>query len=198
MYGHFTVSELQALRDKLQASLTARLTEPTEAAGANRSVKYAVRVQDIRRELGLSRGKSRGGDREGDGAAKVDWPPGCAACGDSGLRRVLRHVRDPRDRPVELFSAACNCDLGRARHQHQRVAYLADVVAAWTAAPSTFDGPFIDPGPEHHVAPDRRAEFVARAEARLAETRGVVDHLAAAAAPTRDTRPWFERDGVPA
>lgn len=51
MYGHLTKSELTTLRDKLQASLTARLTEPTEAAGANRSVKYAVRVQDIRREL---------------------------------------------------------------------------------------------------------------------------------------------------
>jgi hypothetical protein len=53
MYGHFTVAELEALRDKLQASLTARLTAPTEAAGANRSVKYAIRVQDIRRELEL-------------------------------------------------------------------------------------------------------------------------------------------------
>jgi hypothetical protein len=51
MYGHMTVAELEALRDKLQAALTAVLTGPTEAAGAARSVKYGQNPAAIRREL---------------------------------------------------------------------------------------------------------------------------------------------------
>lgn len=51
MYGHMTVSELTALRTRLQTALHDRLTAPTSASSAGRQVQYQQRVQDIRREL---------------------------------------------------------------------------------------------------------------------------------------------------
>ncbi len=47
-----TMSLTQAPTIGSEARIT-MTAAPTEAAGANRSVKYAIRVQDIRRELEL-------------------------------------------------------------------------------------------------------------------------------------------------
>lgn len=53
MYGHLTVEELTILRDKLQTSLTARLTAPTSAEGSGRRVQYQQDPAKIRAELNL-------------------------------------------------------------------------------------------------------------------------------------------------
>lgn len=51
MYGHLSTDDLTALRDKLQAAYTARLTGPTVAVGSGRRVEYQGSVADIKREL---------------------------------------------------------------------------------------------------------------------------------------------------
>lgn len=51
LYSHLTTDELTALRGKLLASLTDRLTGPTSVGYQNRSVAYQQSTADIRREL---------------------------------------------------------------------------------------------------------------------------------------------------
>jgi hypothetical protein len=53
MYSDMSDSDLEALRDKLRASLTARLTQPTTAAGNGRRAEYQQAPQEIRSELQL-------------------------------------------------------------------------------------------------------------------------------------------------
>lgn len=50
-YGHYTVSQLETLRDRLLASLHDRLTAPTSAAGTGRRVDYQQNPDQIRAEL---------------------------------------------------------------------------------------------------------------------------------------------------
>lgn len=50
-YSHLTDDELTALRAKLVASLTDRLTAPTAASSSGRSVQYQQRTQDLRDEI---------------------------------------------------------------------------------------------------------------------------------------------------
>jgi hypothetical protein len=52
-YGHFSIPQLETLRDSLIASLTKRLTAPTEASGTGRTVKYQQSPDEIRSELNL-------------------------------------------------------------------------------------------------------------------------------------------------
>lgn len=51
IYSHLSVTELEALRSKLSASLTDRLTAPTSAGYNGRNVQFQQRISDIRREL---------------------------------------------------------------------------------------------------------------------------------------------------
>ncbi len=51
IYRHHTVSELQAIRTRLMASLQDRLTTPTSAAHNGRSVQYQQPVAEIRKEI---------------------------------------------------------------------------------------------------------------------------------------------------
>jgi hypothetical protein len=51
MYSDLADSDLSALRDKLRASLTNRLTAPTVAAGSGRRVEYQQPIAEIRTEL---------------------------------------------------------------------------------------------------------------------------------------------------
>lgn len=51
IYSHFTDPQLTELRDKLVASLTARLTAPTSASTNGRSVSFQQRTDEIRREI---------------------------------------------------------------------------------------------------------------------------------------------------
>jgi hypothetical protein len=57
MYSDMSDSDLAALRDKLRASLTARLTDPTVAMGSNRRVEFQQSPQEIRNELQLVLGE---------------------------------------------------------------------------------------------------------------------------------------------
>lgn len=52
IYRHHTLSELQAIRTRLMASLQDRLTTPTTAAHNGRSVQYQQNVAEIRKEIG--------------------------------------------------------------------------------------------------------------------------------------------------
>jgi hypothetical protein len=51
IYRHLSVSELQATRTRLMASLQDRLTTPTSAAHNGRSVQYQQNVAEIRKEI---------------------------------------------------------------------------------------------------------------------------------------------------
>ncbi|MBB3641163.1 hypothetical protein [Variovorax atrisoli] len=51
IYRHLSVSELQATRARLMASLQDRLTAPTSAAHNGRSVQYQQNVAEIRKEI---------------------------------------------------------------------------------------------------------------------------------------------------
>jgi hypothetical protein len=53
LYGHYTVEQLEALRDRLLASLHDRLTAPTMAGGSGRQVQYQQSPAEIRRELAV-------------------------------------------------------------------------------------------------------------------------------------------------
>jgi hypothetical protein len=63
-YGHYTVAQLETLRDRLLASLHDRLTAPTSAAGAGRQVQYQQSPDAIRRELAEVNGEL---ERRGSG-----------------------------------------------------------------------------------------------------------------------------------
>lgn len=51
MYEHMALSDLTALRDRLIASLHARLTGPSMAESTGRRVQYQQSVDQIRREI---------------------------------------------------------------------------------------------------------------------------------------------------
>jgi len=51
IYRYLSVSELQATRTRLMASLQDRLTAPTSAAHNGRSVQYQQSVAEIRKEI---------------------------------------------------------------------------------------------------------------------------------------------------
>lgn len=51
IYRHLSVTELEATRTRLMASLHDRLTAPTSAAHNGRSVQYQQNVAEIRKEL---------------------------------------------------------------------------------------------------------------------------------------------------
>lgn len=51
IYSHLGTDELTALRQRLVASLTDRLTMPTSAGHQGRNVAYQQRSEDIRREI---------------------------------------------------------------------------------------------------------------------------------------------------
>lgn len=51
IYSHLTEQELTALRTKLVASLTDRLTAPTSASNNGRAVAFQQRTDEIRREI---------------------------------------------------------------------------------------------------------------------------------------------------
>lgn len=51
MYGHMSDSELQALRDQLQAAWTNLLTGPTVSAGSGRRAEYQRSPGEVKREL---------------------------------------------------------------------------------------------------------------------------------------------------
>ena len=92
-------------------------------------------------------------------------PEGCLACHKTGLRQVARWVRDDFGRlALHETSARCSCPAGDRRPA--RVA-LQDLVDSWEASGLTADGPHVDPGPHHRIRPDRRQDFLARADARF-------------------------------
>jgi hypothetical protein len=51
MYSDMSDADLTALRDKLRASLTARLTQPTVAQGSGRRSEFQQSPDQIRAEL---------------------------------------------------------------------------------------------------------------------------------------------------
>ncbi len=51
IYRHLSVTELQATRIRLMASLQDQLTTPTTAAHNGRSVQYQQNVAEIRKEI---------------------------------------------------------------------------------------------------------------------------------------------------
>ena len=51
IYSHLANEQLTALRDKLVASLTDRLTAPTSASTNGRAVAFQQRTDEIRREI---------------------------------------------------------------------------------------------------------------------------------------------------
>jgi hypothetical protein len=53
MYSDMSDADLAALRDKLRASLTARLTLPTVAQGSGRRTEFQQDPEQIRTELQL-------------------------------------------------------------------------------------------------------------------------------------------------
>lgn len=51
IYSHQSIEQLTVLRDKLQASLTDRLTKPTSAGSGDRNARFDQQVGEIRKEL---------------------------------------------------------------------------------------------------------------------------------------------------
>lgn len=51
IYRHLSVVELEAMRSTLMASLQQRLTAPTSAGYAGRSVQFGQKVLEIRSEI---------------------------------------------------------------------------------------------------------------------------------------------------
>lgn len=56
-YGHYTIAQLETLRDRLLTSLHDRLTAPTSAASTGRQVQYQQTPDEIRRELAAVNGE---------------------------------------------------------------------------------------------------------------------------------------------
>lgn len=73
LYRHYTVAELQALRDRLMAALHARLTGPSAAASNGRSLSYGIpsaagqTIDQLRKELAAVNAEL---DRRNGGAAQ--------------------------------------------------------------------------------------------------------------------------------
>lgn len=51
IYSHYTVVQLQELRDSLTQSLHDRLTKPTSASSATRNARFDQSPEELRKEL---------------------------------------------------------------------------------------------------------------------------------------------------
>lgn len=118
--------------------------------------------------------------KPGQAAPTPDKPgvDGCVRCKGSGVRAVVRWARDALQRThLHEVAARCPCQAGD-RRKAQAMPELAEIERRWAESPTTIDGPHVDPEPAHRIAPELRAAFIERAEARLAQVHGLLKRTA--------------------